>query len=154
VTTAHLIATVVLSLAAFLTAAKAHGREVRLEREAKGHHEVVFGGTNHPDVEAIWQRDRWVYWPSAALGLVLGVASFTLRGPGVFVAAGWLDVALESVFRLVVFPMTFAFFTAGAASILRKLRAEVRPVPAATYGWWTLATVLVGSVVVVRHLQL
>ena len=49
------------SLAAFLTAAKSHGRQVRLERELAGVWEVVFGGSNPPAVVAIWRTDRIIF---------------------------------------------------------------------------------------------
>jgi len=57
-----LAATAGLSVAVFLLAAKAHGRQIRLERELEGYHEVVFDGTNPPFVETLWREDRAVYW--------------------------------------------------------------------------------------------
>ncbi|MCA9657139.1 MAG: hypothetical protein KC486_02240, partial [Myxococcales bacterium] len=55
--------------------AKAHGRELRLEREAAGVAEVFFGdlSRNPPVVEALWAAERlrfWVLAPLLALALV------------------------------------------------------------------------------------
>jgi hypothetical protein len=61
----------VLSLGFLLLAAKAHGRQVRLERELAGYWTVVFGGHNPEWVEALWRRDRRRFWAlTIALGLV------------------------------------------------------------------------------------
>jgi len=71
-----------VGVAALLVAAKAHGRQVRLEREAAGYHEVVFGGQNPPFVDALWRADRirfWTFAPAAAL----------LLAPAAFLAKGW-----------------------------------------------------------------
>ena len=60
-----------IGVAALLVAAKAHGRQVRLEREAAGYHEVVFGGTNPPFVDALWRADRFRFRDFAPRRLVL-----------------------------------------------------------------------------------
>src|SRR5262245_8588171 len=52
----------VMSTGLCVVAAKAHGRQLRLERELEGHHSVVFGGVNHPWVEQTWRRDRHRFW--------------------------------------------------------------------------------------------
>ena len=62
-------------IAAIVSAAKTHGRQVRLRREAEGHMEVAFGQDNGPFVNALWRRDRIVFW--CAFGTLvagLGVA--------------------------------------------------------------------------------
>lgn len=78
-----------LGVGALLVAAKAHGRQVRLEREAAGYREVVFGGENPAFVEALWRRDRRRFWgtlPFAALAL--GALAWSARGwPLALVAA-------------------------------------------------------------------
>ena len=104
-----------------LLAAKAHGRQVRLEREAKGVFAVDFGGTNPPEVEAIWKRDRRIFWPT------LVVLSSVLVGAGL-----WLD-DLELMVAGV--PMAFAssFVVAGLASWSRLGGSDWR-----SFGWWTL----------------
>lgn len=61
-----------LSVLGILVAAKAHGRQVRLLREAAGFMEVDFRRRNAPEVEAIWRRDRRIFWTSfGVLGCVL-----------------------------------------------------------------------------------
>lgn len=112
-----------LSLVAWiLLAAKAHGRQVRLEREAKGVFAVDFRGMNPPEVEAIWKRDRRIFWPT------MTVLSVALVGVGV-----WLD-DLELMVAGV--PMAFAasFVVAGTASWARLGGSDWK-----SFGWWTLA---------------
>lgn len=103
-----------------LLAAKAHGRQVRLEREAKGVFKVDFGGTNPPEVEAIWRRDCRLFWPTmAALSVVLLAAGVALDDLELMVAA--LPVAFAS-----------SFVVAGLASWSRLGGAGW-----ASFGWWT-----------------
>src|SRR5262245_1556374 len=96
-------------LVAFLAAAKAHGRQVRLERELAGIFEVVFGGRNPPAVEGIWRKDRWVFWSVWALSLL----AFTVLG---LLAAmpvwSFLFLSVTGAFLL-------SFFMAGMASAVR-----------------------------------
>lgn len=107
-----------LGVGALLVAAKAHGRQVRLEREAAGYHDVVFGGTNPPLVEALWRRDRIRYWSFAIpAALALGTLAWRTRG-GAFAAL----VAL-------LWAPTAAFHVAGLWSLAaQKGRGGVH--------WW------------------
>ena len=111
-----------MSLVAWtLLAAKAHGRQVRLEREAKGVLAVDFRGENPPEVVAIWRRDRFVFWPTLATLAVL------------LLAAG---LALDDLELLVAaLPVAFAtsFVVAGLASWARLGGGGW-----ASFGWWTL----------------
>ena len=52
----------------FLATAKLHGRQLRLEREQAGVTEVSFGrgAKNDPFVVALWRRERYIFWPTAA----------------------------------------------------------------------------------------
>src|SRR5688572_10735117 len=103
-----------------LLAAKAHGRQVRLEREAKGVFKVVFGGTNPPEVEAIWRRDRRIFWTTmATLSVVLLVAGVGLDRFELLVAA--IPIAFAS-----------SFVVAGLASWSRLGGAGW-----ASFAWWT-----------------
>jgi hypothetical protein len=62
------------SVALFLLAAKAHGRELRIEREAAGFPHVVFGAPDNPPfVEALWHRERIYFW-ALTVGLALLVS--------------------------------------------------------------------------------
>lgn len=120
-----------LGVPAVLVAAKAHGRQVRLEREAAGYHSVQFGGDNPEFVERLWRRDRVRFWgfvPPAAL--VLGGVAWAATG-------GW---PLALVAALLWAP-TAGFFFAGLRSFAaQRGRGGV--------AWWGLGVAaVVGSVV-------
>jgi hypothetical protein len=112
-----------VSVVTFVLAAKAHGQQIRLERELAGYHHVVFGGSNPAFVEALWRADRVRYW-STAVGLALGVLALSaltraqgwgwpfLGGGGGAVA--WLVVCGAPV---------VAFLTCGLWSLTRFLHA-------------------------------
>jgi hypothetical protein len=99
------------SFAAFLVAAKLHGRALRLEREAEGITSVDFRGKNPPFVEQLWRAERSRFWPMAA-----GLAALAL-------ALGHL---LELAPRRLVFVAAFlwaptvAFLITGAMSARRR----------------------------------
>src|SRR5262245_44097853 len=103
---------IVLSLGTFLLAAKAHGRQIRLEREREGHMHVTFGKENHPFVEKLWSRDRKIYWSTAATCALIVILYWLIAAkfgwPRPFnghIAAGiWL---------LWFFSMVTAFIVAG-----------------------------------------
>lgn len=116
-----------------LAAAKAHGRQVRIEREQQGIFHVDFGGQNPASVERIWREDRRVFWPAFAL-LALLLAGVALLGGDPLRAA----VALPAAFAA-------AFMAAGAASWIRMARRRQGPLPwrrrawLGSVGWWSLA---------------
>lgn len=144
-----------LGLALFLVAAKAHGRQVRLERELAGYWSVIFGGQNPPFVEALWRRERWVFWSLAAAFALLTVG---YRLVARIKPAGGVPGALA---LHVVVPFILGFVAAGLLSLLRfasEVRAgEVAPGPRpedwlshAAWGsaaWWLLTFVLGAAVV-------
>lgn len=113
-----------------LVAAKAHGRQVRLEREQQGYFRVDFGAKNPAAVEAIWRTDRWLLWPTAA---AVGVS---------LTAYGWFFGVL-GLFVLGL-PLGFAcgFVVAGLASWARMARRDQGPIPwrrralKGSVGWW------------------
>lgn len=79
----EIILLVPASLALILAAAKAHGREVRLAREAAGILQVDFGRDNGPFVNALWRRDRRRYWTLLpALALAFSSAAWFAPVPG------------------------------------------------------------------------
>lgn len=134
-----------LSLVTMLAAAKAHGRQVRLEREHAGFHDVRFGGDNPPFVEALWRRDRVRFWSSFPVFLALAAALLYVR-----------DGVGAHLFAAPLFAGILAFTLAGLrshASLLRAMRttpAEAvwrRGAMRGSAAWWTL--VLVGGIVVV-----
>src|SRR5688572_24835082 len=129
---------VVLSVAAWiLVSAKAHGRQVRIEREQQGVFKVDFGGQNPAAVEAIWRMDRRVFWPC------LAVLSLLLGGSALF-AGDWAEAALAP-------PAAFAlsFMASGIASWVRMARLRKGPLPwrrralLGSASWW-LAAVAAG----------
>lgn len=129
----------VLGLVTMLVSAKAHGRELRLERELEGHMDVDFAGENHPWVAGLWQRDRAHYWRIASV-LMLGVvlAAVLARPP----QWPWLLAAAPLV------GMTVAFTIMGTWSLARRLRTlRLRPPPSPSWrraaargslAWWVL----------------
>ncbi len=147
------------SVVAFILAAKAHGRQIRLERELEGHHHVVFGtGTNPPYVEALWRADRVLYW-----SIVAGVAVTILGLYALSRAQGWRWPFLHggggSVAWLVVWGSTVtAFLTCGFWSLVR-FRGAVSAKLAGTVdaewvseslqgsAWWFTAAVLATGLV-------
>ena len=66
-----------------LLAAKVHGRQIRLERELRGHYEIDFMRENDPWVEALWRKDRRQFritFPLAAIVLASLVAATASSG--------------------------------------------------------------------------
>jgi hypothetical protein len=104
----------VASLVLLLVAAKAHGRQVRLERERAGYHEVVFGGENPPFVEALWRRDRVGYWTVAPLAALL-------LGAGTWLSGAGLGLVLTAV---LLWAPTVGFVALGLASLGRLVRGK------------------------------
>lgn len=105
-----------------LLAAKAHGRQVRLEREALGVFTVDFRGSNPPEVEAIWKRDRRIFWPT-----------MVVLSAGLVAVGAWVD---DLALMVAGMPMAFAasFVVAGTASWARLGGSDWR-----SFGWWTVA---------------
>ena len=156
------VALVAGSLLLFLVAAKNHGRSVRLERQLAGYWEVSFGRANPPWVEALWQRDRMVYWSIAIALSVLGLAYAVLARRWQWSvpprsAPGW---SWWSALLLVIgWPLVIAFVTAAVASLTRFLaalpgastdttgRADwIAPALWGSAGWWALTLSLAALV--------
>jgi hypothetical protein len=129
-------ALVVASACLFLTAAKAHGRELRLEREAAGVFHVVFGGQNPPVVEAIWRAERARFWISTPIVAVALAALLLTRG------AGTGRIALAAL----TWAPTITFSALGALSLARTgglARGDV----AGSAGWWALVAALAAATI-------
>lgn len=158
------VALVAGSLLLFLVAAKNHGRHIRLERQLAGHWEVSFGRANPAWVEALWQRDRMVYW-SIAIGLaVLGSIYVVLARRRQWPmpprsAPGWSW--WSALLPVIVWPLVVAFVTCAAASLTRFLvalpgagegpdatgRADwIAPALWGSAGWWALTIALAALV--------
>jgi hypothetical protein len=134
--TARTLAVLGASVVAFLMAAKAHGRQLRLERELEGYHHVIFGGTNPPFVEALWRADRVRYW-SIAGGLSLGVLGLYALAR----ARGWRWPFLQggggSVAWLALWGSTVvAFLTCGLWSLRRFHHAVSEKLEGAVDAEW------------------
>jgi hypothetical protein len=132
------------SIGAFLTAAKAHGRQIRLERELAGYSSVTFGAPNAPFVEALWRRDRIVYWSVAAtvcvVALAYGLVGARKGWPQPMAGAdrrSWLGFGM----MVTLWPLIAAFLTAGTVSQIRFLSAShasdvVAPALWGGAAWW------------------
>jgi hypothetical protein len=115
------------SVATFILAAKAHGRELRLEREAAGILRVVFGGDNPPFVDALWAAERLRFWIATPL------LSLTLAVVLVIAGASRSTIALASL----SWAPAVVLMVLGLSSIARAgglARAEL----CGSVGWWSL----------------
>ena len=153
----------VASVALFISAAKSHGRQIRLERELEGHMQVTFGASNPPFVEALWRKDRVRFWSAfpAMVAVALGYSLLARRAglplpfPGAPPGARvWSLVVLGSL----LWAPVLAFATAGAFSLARFNgaigQASIEKVglsPRADWiaaairgsaGWWSLTLAL------------
>jgi hypothetical protein len=150
----------VLALGAvtFLVAAKAHGRQLRVERELAGYWHVTFGAQNPAFVETLWRRERLIYWSLAVL-VALGTIGFRLLAPRFAwtlpVEGGRAGSSLAGVvFLHVLVPMIVAFVVTGLLSVARFAAAPpsdaARAHPQnwlshavwASAGWWLLTVAL------------
>ena len=125
----------VATVALILVAAKAHGRQVRLEREQQGVFAVDFRRDNPPAVEAIWRTDRRVFWPTFAVAAAAGLVMV------LFLALRPADLVLGSSFVL-AWAFATSFIVAGLASWMRMMRRRKGPLPwrrranLGSLGWW------------------
>src|SRR5262245_278820 len=130
------------SIAAYLLAAKVHGHQLRIERELAGYMEVVFGGSNPPFVEALWSRERMIYWSITGSLVLLGAAyAFAASRAGwpMPLAGSRIGVAL----LVTLWPMTIAFLVSGLLSASRSGSIA----PAAL--WWVLSvTTAIGVAII------
>lgn len=125
------------TVALILLSAKAHGRQIRLEREQQGYFRVDFRTQNPAAVEAIWRTDRRIFWPSFAALAFLWLA---------LAALAWLlmdfPTALPRLAMQLASAFAGAFIVAGLASWVRMSRRGQGPQPwrkraqAGSVGWW------------------
>jgi len=140
------------SVAAFLLASKAHGRQLRLERELAGHWHVTFGAPNHPFVEALWQRERTIYW-SIAAALLLAAIAYLIVAP----RQSWPlpltprgERSWWGGIPVMIWPFVVAFIVTGLMSLTRLMRATTSAADSTwvqhamwgSAGWWTLTLVV------------
>jgi hypothetical protein len=146
----------VLGIATFLVAAKTHGRQLRLERELAGYFHVSFGAQNPAFVEALWRRERILYWSLAAVlalaAIIFRVLAPRLAWPLPLEAPGgersWIGVG----FLHVLVPLVGSFLVTGLLSVGRfvlSARGGIAANPErpahwlstatwGTAGWWAL----------------
>lgn len=143
----------VLSVVTFIVAAKAHGRQVRLERERVGHTQVVFGGQNPPFVEALWKRDRIRFWSVAALVFTV-VAALVLTASSIDVPRPLGGGTLGAAWSMLFLPLVAAFVVCGTASLAGflatrgvdpRFTTEALPGSAA---WWSLVLATLSTTLV------
>jgi hypothetical protein len=130
----------VIGAGAFLAAAKAHGRQLRIERELAGYFQVRFGGQNPEWVEAFWRRERAYFWGSAVALALTSLAFRWLAARQQWSLPLSHDGGSASVSGALVLhallPAVGAFVLTGLASALRTglpLRDSA--------GWWILALI-------------
>ncbi|MGQ0535313.1 MAG: hypothetical protein ACT4PT_04500 [Methanobacteriota archaeon] len=133
--------------ALFLAAAKAHGRQLRVERELHGYLEIDFrGGSNPPWVEALWRRDRirfWIVFPLLSAILVAAARAW------------WSAPTVAVVVAALVAGSAAAFTALGLASLARfrrkgDLRTKARrerpgwlsSADRGGWSWWILVAAL------------
>ena len=136
----------ILLVLAFLSAAKSHGRQHRLERELEGHWQVSFTSENHPWVERFWFQQRIVYWSMATITAIVLVKQFLFRKNG---KLHWI---VSSLFTIGI-SMIVAFVVTGLLSWARLTFKLFRNPTLASpewfenmhlisLGWWLLTSLL------------
>src|SRR5688500_19580447 len=120
------------SIAAYLLAAKVHGHQLRLERELAGYFEVVFGGSNPPFVEALWSRERVIYWSITGSLALVGVA-YAFAAARIGWPAPLRGSWIGTILLVTLWPMTLAFLASGLASAGRS--GSIAP----AILWWLLS---------------
>lgn len=108
-------------------AAKAHGRQVRLERELEGYMDVDFTADNPGFVEDLWRRDRRTYLVALAGSGVLFAGYFAAAGLGNLWLPAFGDppvgLTLWHFAILLLWVPVAAFTMSGLSSARRLLRA-------------------------------
>lgn len=128
-----------LSFGLFLLAAKAHGRELRLERVAHGFEEVDFRALP-PGVQAIWQAERVRFWPAFA---VLAT---------VFAVLAWMYAPIGRGFAVpsaIAFAGALAFAICGVLAMFRRAQLEGAHEWPGSIAWWSATLVIAIAIVAI-----
>jgi hypothetical protein len=123
------------SLTTFILAAKAHGRELRLERVAAGIQQVTFGGDNPAFVDALWTAERLRFWVATPILSLILIVVLVLAG------ASRSTIAFASL----LWAPSVVFSVLGIWSIVRAGALE-RAGLGGSLAWWSL--VVIGFAVV------
>jgi hypothetical protein len=118
------------SLVTFILAAKAHGRELRLERVVAGIEQVTFGGSNPPFVDALWAAERLRFWVATPILSVIVIVGLAMAG-----ASRW-----TVGFAALLWSPAVVFLVLGVASIVRAGGLE-RPGLGGSIAWWSVVAV-------------
>jgi hypothetical protein len=146
----------ILLILLFLSAAKSHGRQYRLERELAGYWTVSFTSDNAPWVERFWFRQRVVYWSLASF-IALSMIIWRFKKKVTVNWKQWMLFALLTLIR----SMIAAFMITGAISMIRLFWKLARNIPAPSPDWishavwgslgWWLATILLLILLLMSH---
>jgi hypothetical protein len=116
-----------LGIVLLFLSAKAHGRQIRLERELEGYTEVDFMKENPSWVEALWRKDRRRFWPTFGLTIAVLSAAGLLILPARFgtepLGSPILGAVLLAGF---LWPLVVAFTSNGIQSAIRLRTALSR----------------------------
>ena len=119
----------VLGIVLLFLTAKAHGRQIRLERELEGYMEVDFMGENPPWVEALWRKDRRRFWTTLPIAAIVLAAVGILVLPVRFGTEPLGSPILGAVLLAgALWPFAVSFTMNGIQSALR-LRTALREMP-------------------------
>ena len=141
----------------FLSAAKSHGRQHRLERELAGYWNVSFKSENDPWVERFWLRQRVLYWSLASF-VSLFIFLRLKKKKANLNWKKWIVFAVPSV----ILSMIAAFTVTGLLSMMRLFwnLAQNEPPPGsewvtnAVFGsiaWWLTTAVLSSLLLITRR---
>ena len=112
-----------LGVVTFLVTAKAHGRQLRIERELAGYHTVTFRGDNPPFVTRLWRRERYIFWATV---VIVAAVDYFLR--------------LHWALAYVLVPGIAGFVVGGALSLARSKNGSIL--------WWGASIVLATALIV------
>jgi len=113
-----------LGIALLLLTAKAHGRQIRLERELEGYMEVDFMKDNPPWVEALWRKDRRRFWITLPVAIVATSVAGLLTLPSRFGTEPLGNPILGVVVLAgLLWPFAVTFTSNGIQSVARHRRA-------------------------------
>ena len=109
-----------LGVGLLLLTAKAHGRQIRLERELEGYMEVDFMKDNPPWVEALWRTDRRRFWATLPVVIVVTSAAGLLTLPSRFGTEPLGNPVFGTVLLAgLLWPFAVTFTSNGIQSTLR-----------------------------------
>lgn len=129
---------IILSAVLFLLAAKAHGRELRLEREAAGFSQITFGAPDNPPfVESLWHQERVRFWALSGLLALVALGGLLAKGA----PAGMVALVV------LTWVPALSFLGLGLYSLLR--RGAWTGAALGSLGWWSLVLMAFAAIALV-----